>query len=138
MEDAEVAKKKIRTMLRVVSIPIAKSISEEAKKLRSGIHLYTTYSEDLDEDYHIAIGEKAIELDRDLVYVALVSKGEGIRVIVFAGEVACKKVKASAIAKQVSSTLGGSGGGDDRFGQGGGKSKDRMKEALLSAEEAAK
>ena len=138
MEDAEAAKKKIRTMLRVVSIPIAKSISEEAKKLRSGIHLYTTYSEDLDEDYHIAIGEKAIELDRDLVYVALVSKGEGIRVIVFAGEVACKKVKASAIAKQVSSTLGGSGGGDDRFGQGGGKSKDRMKEALLSAEEAAK
>jgi alanyl-tRNA synthetase len=138
MEDAEAAKKKVRSMLRVVSMPIAKSISEQAKKLGSGIRLYTTYDEELDEDYHIAIGEKAIELDKDLVYVALLSKGQGIRVIVFAGEAACKKVKASAIAKQVSSKLGGSGGGDNRFGQGGGKSKDRIKEALLLAEEAAK
>jgi alanyl-tRNA synthetase len=138
MEDAEAAKKKVRTMLRVISIPIAKSISEQAKKLESGVHLYTAYDEELDEDYHIAIGEKAIELDKDLVYVVLLSKDQGIRVIVFAGEAACGKVKASAIAKQVSSKLGGSGGGDNRFGQGGGKSKDRIKEALLLAEEAAK
>lgn len=138
MQDAEAAKKKLRAMLRVVSVPIAKSISEQAKKLDSGIHLYTTYDEELDDDYHIAIGEKAIELDKHLVYLALLSKGQGIRVIVFAGEAACKKVKASAIAKQVSSKLGGSGGGDNRFGQGGGKSKDRIKEALLLAEEVAR
>jgi alanyl-tRNA synthetase len=138
MEDAEAAKKKLRAMLRVVSVPIAKSISDQAKKLDSGIHLYTIYDEELDDDYHIAIGEKAIELDRQLVYLALLSKGQGIRVIVFAGEDACKKVKASAIAKQISSKLGGSGGGDNRFGQGGGKSKDRIKEALLLAEEVAK
>lgn len=138
MQDAEAAKKKVRAMLRVVSLPIANSISEQAKKLESGIHLYTTYDEELDEDYHIAIGEKAIELDKHLVYLALLSKGQGIRVIAFAGEAACKKVKANAIAKQVSSKLGGSGGGDDRFGQGGGKSKDRIKEALLLAEEVAR
>jgi alanyl-tRNA synthetase len=102
MQDAEAAKKKLRAMLRVVSGPIAKSISEQAKRLDSGIHLYTIYDEELDDDYHIAIGEKAIELDKHLVYLALVSKGQGIRVIVFAGEAACKKVKASAIAKQVS------------------------------------
>ena len=138
MQDAEATKKKLRAMLRVVSVPIAKSISEQAKKLDSGIHLYTTYDEELDDDYHIAIGEKAIELDKHLVYLALVSKGQGIRVIVFAGEAACKKVKASAIAKQVSSKLGGSGGGDNRFGQGGGKSKDRIREALLLAEEVAR
>ena len=138
VQDAEATKKKLRAMLRVVSVPIAKSISEQAKKLDSGIHLYTTYDEELDDDYHIAIGEKAIELDKHLVYLALVSKGQGIRVIVFAGEAACKKVKASAIAKQVSSKLGGSGGGDNRFGQGGGKSKDRIREALLLAEEVAR
>jgi alanyl-tRNA synthetase len=135
MQDAEAAKKKLRTILRMVSVPIARSISEQAKKLDSGIHLYTTYDEELDDDYHIAIGEKAIELDKHLVYLALLSKGQGIRVIVFAGEAACKKVKAGAIAKQVSNKLGGSGGGDNRFGQGGGKSKDRIKEALLLAEE---
>src|SRR3712207_3717662 len=61
MQDAEAAKKKLRAMLRVVSVPIAKSISEQAKRLDSGIHLYTTYDEELDDEYHIAIGEKAIE-----------------------------------------------------------------------------
>jgi alanyl-tRNA synthetase len=138
MEEAEAAKKKARTMLKVVADPIAKDISEHAKKLGSGVHLHSTYDEELDEDYHIAVGEKAIELDKNLVYVALLAKGQGIRVIVFAGEDARKKVKAGAIAKQVSAKLGGSGGGDDRFGQGGGRSKDRIKEALLLAEEAAK
>jgi alanyl-tRNA synthetase len=138
MEEAEAAKKKARTMLRVVAGPIAKDISEKAKKFGSGVRLYSTYDEELDEDYHIAVGEKAIELDKHLVYVAVLAKGQGIRVIVFAGEAAHKKVKASAIAKQVSAKLGGSGGGDDRFGQGGGRSKDRIKEALLLAEEAAK
>jgi alanyl-tRNA synthetase len=138
MDDAEAAKKKIRTILRVVAGAMAGNVSAQAKKLASGVRLYSTYDEELDEDYHIAIGEKAIELDPALVYVALVSKGQGIRVIVFAGEQARQKVKAGAIAKQVSGKLGGSGGGDDRFGQGGGRSKDRIKEALLLAEEAAK
>ncbi len=138
IQDAEAAKKRLRAIIRVVSVPIAKTISEQAKKLDSGIHLYATYDEELDDDYHIAIGEKAIELDEHLVYLALLSKGQGIRVIVFAGEAACKKVKASAIAKQVSNKLGGSGGGDNRFGQGGGKSKDRIREALQLAEEVAR
>ncbi len=138
MEDAEIAKKKVRTILRVVASPMARNISEQAKNLSSGIHLYSTYDEELDEDYHIAIGEKAIELDKHLIYIALLSKGAGIRVIVFAGEEARKKVKAGAIAKQVSSKLGGSGGGDGRFGQGGGRSHDMIKDALLLAEEVAK
>ncbi|MFL6475705.1 MAG: alanine--tRNA ligase [Nitrososphaera sp.] len=135
MQETESAKKKLRSILRVVSGQIAKSVSEQAKKLDSGIHLYTTYDEELDEDYHIAIGEKAIDLDKYLVYLALISKGQGIRVIVFAGEAASNKVKASAIAKQISNMLGGSGGGDRRFGQGGGRSKERITEALLLAEE---
>jgi alanyl-tRNA synthetase len=134
MQDAEDAKKKLRAMRRVVSLPIAKSISEQAKKLDSGIHLYTTYDEELDDDYHITIGENAIELDRNLIYLALISKGQGIRVIVFVGEAVRDKVKAGSIAKQVSNKLGGSGGGDNRFGQGGGRSKEMIKEALLLAE----
>jgi len=138
MQDGEDAKKKLRAMRRVVSLPIAKSISEQAKKLDSGIHLYTTYDEELDDDYHITVGEKAIELDRNLVYLALISKGSGIRVIVFVGEEACNKVKAGSIAKQISNKLGGSGGGDNRFGQGGGRSKEMIKEALLLAEEVIK
>lgn len=137
MEDAEAAKKKARIMLRVVGATVAKSIAEKAKKLKD-VKLYSTYDEELDEDYHIAVGEKAIEIDPALVYVALISKGQGMRVIVFAGEKARRHAKAGNIAKQVSARLGGSGGGDDRFGQGGGRLKERIKDALLIAEEAAK
>ncbi len=135
MDDAEAAKKKVRTMLRVVGPTIAKSVSAQAKQLQPDVKLYSMYDEDVEEDYHIAIGEKAIELDPSLVYVALVARGQGMRVIVFAGQTARKKVKAGLIAKQISGMLGGSGGGDDRFGQGGGRSKDKIKEALASAEE---
>lgn len=138
MEEAESAKKKLRTILKVVSPQIAKSISNQAKKLNSGVHMYATYDEELDEEYHIAIGEKAIELDSHLVYLALISKGQGIRVIVFVGETARNKVKAGAIAKQISNKLGGSGGGDSRFGQGGGGLKEMIREALLLAEEVIK
>ncbi|MGI0015512.1 MAG: DHHA1 domain-containing protein, partial [Nitrososphaera sp.] len=138
MQDAEDAKRKAKTMLRVLSESVARSVSSQAKKLGSGVHLYSTYDEELDEDYHIAVGEKAIELEPSLVYVALISKGQGIRVIVFAGKAARQSAKAGSIAKQVAGTLGGSGGGDDRFGQGGGRSKDRIKEALLLAEQSVK
>ncbi len=68
----------------------------------------------------------------------MLSKGESIRVIVFAGEAARKKVKAGAVAKLLSNILGGSGGGNDRFGQGGGRMKEKIKEALLLAEQSAR
>jgi alanyl-tRNA synthetase len=136
MDDAEAAKKKVRTMIKVVGATVAKGMSEQAKKI-GGLKMYSAFDEELDDDYHIAIGEKAIELDPSLVYVALVAKGQGMRVIVFAGAEARKKVKAGAVAKQVSAKLGGSGGGDDRFGQGGGRLRDKVKEALELAEEAA-
>jgi alanyl-tRNA synthetase len=138
MDEAEAAKKKSRIMLRVVGATVAKGVCEQAKKLKADVKLYNTYDEELDEDYHIAVGEKAIEIDPALVYVALIARGQGMRVIVFAGEKARKHAKAGAIAKQVSAKLGGSGGGDDRFGQGGGRLKERIKDALLLAEEAAK
>lgn len=137
MEDSEEAKKKLRTLLRVVAPVMAKTASEQAKRLKH-IRLYSTFDEDLDEDYHIAVGEKAIEIDPELVYVALVAKGSGMRVIVFSGEKAREKVKAGAVAKQISVKLGGSGGGGDRFGQGGGRSKEMIKDALLMAEETAR
>ncbi len=138
MDESEAAKKKVKSMLRVVAGAMGKNAVAQSKRLASGLHLYSTYDEELDEDYHIAVGEIAIELEPALVYIALISRGQGIRVIVFAGEQARKKVRAGTVAKQVSGSLGGSGGGDDRFGQGGGKSKDRIKEALLLAEESAR
>jgi alanyl-tRNA synthetase len=136
IDEAEVAKKKVKTILRKITPSIAKTISEEAKQLSSdGMKFYHVYDNGLDEEYHISTGEKSIESDPSLIYVALISKGEGIRVVVFVGEKAQKKIKAATIAKQISVQLGGSGGGDDRFGQGGGKFKDKISGALLSVED---
>jgi alanyl-tRNA synthetase len=137
LEESEEANKKIKIMIRKIAPLIAKSISAEARQLvPQGIKLYNIYDDELDDEYYIAIGERAIEIDPLLVYIALVSKGQGIRVIVFVGEIArARKIKAGIIAKQLSSHLGGSGGGNERFGQGGGKLKAKIEEALLSAEE---
>jgi alanyl-tRNA synthetase len=138
IDEAEAVKKKIKTMLRKIALPIANSISDEAKQLSlDGIKYYSVHDEELDDEYYIAIGEKCIEIDPSLIYVALMSKSHGVRVVVFVGEKARKKIKASLIAKQLSVQLGGSGGGDDRFGQGGGgiKVENKIKEALFSAEE---
>jgi alanyl-tRNA synthetase len=69
------------------------------------------------------------------MYISLVSKGEGIRVIVFVGETARKYgFNAGKIAKVISTSLGGSGGGDSKFGQGGGRFKNRIEEVLKLAE----
>jgi alanyl-tRNA synthetase len=136
IEEAEAARKKVKTMLRKITPSIAKSISEEAKQLSSsGIKFYHVSDNEMDEEYHISIGEKSIESDPSLIYVAFISKGEGIRVIVFVGEQARKKIKAASIARQISVQLGGSGGGNGRFGQGGGRFKDKISTALVSVKE---
>ena len=139
IQDVEELKKKNKILLRKIAPTIAKSVSAEAKQLSSldDIKLYSLYDEELDYDeYFIAIGEKSIEIDPLLIYVAVILKGQGIRIVVFVGERARKKFKAGIIAKQLSLQLGGSGGGDDRFGQGGAsKFQGNIKEVLLSVEE---
>ena len=89
------------------------------------VKIYSIHDEQLDDDYHISVGEKSVEIDKSLIYVAVFTKGEGISVIVFAGDNANKLIKAGCIAKEISVQLGGSGGGSERFGQGGGSIKHR-------------
>jgi alanyl-tRNA synthetase len=140
IDESEAMRRKIKTILRKIAPAMAKSISSEAKQLSSdGTKFYTVSDDELDDEYCIAIGEKSIEIDPSLIYIALISKGHGMRVVVFVGKKARQKIKAGIIAKQISTQLGGSGGGDDKFGQGGAgsneRSKDKIEEALLSAEE---
>ena len=58
----------------------------------------------------------------------------GIRVIVFVGSQAQKIIGAGRIAKEISAQLGGSGGGNDRFGQGGGSVVDNIDKCLKNIE----
>ena len=64
-----------------------------------------------------------------MIYVGLVNKGKMVKIFVFVGEKAVSKgVKAGEIVKEAAKIVGGSGGGDSRFGQGGGKNVKKIKD----------
>ncbi len=136
LDESEKLRTKIKILLRKTSPILAKSISLNSTQITpEGVKLYIIFDDELDEEFHIVIGEKSITLDPFLIYISLIPKGEGIRVIVFVGEAARKYgINAGKIAKIFSVNLGGSGGGDSKFGQGGGKFKNKIEEVLNYSE----
>ena len=136
LDESEKLRTKIKILLRKTSPILAKSISLNSTQITpEGVKLYTIFDNELDEEFHIVVGEKSITLDPFLIYISLIPKGEGIRVIVFVGEAARKYgINAGKIAKIFSVNLGGSGGGDSKFGQGGGKFKNKIEEVLNYSE----
>ena len=129
--DSETAKKKLKQLIKRTSLTSAKEVIDSAKKI-GNLKFYHTIDEELDEEFHISVGDEAIKLEPTLLYCALILRGSGIRIIVFAGENA--NFKAGDLVKEISSKLGGSGGGDARFGQGGGKDTTKLNDALNHAE----
>jgi alanyl-tRNA synthetase len=136
IDDADETKRKLKTIMRKTMPFVMKSISNDAKIISSdGTKLFSTFDEELDEDYYISIGEVATQKDPQLIFVALLGKGQGIRVVAFVGQDARKRIKAGQIAHRLSEQLGGSGGGNEGFGQGGGRFKNKVREAISSLEE---
>jgi alanyl-tRNA synthetase len=135
IEDSDATKRRFRALLKKTSNIIADNIIHNAKNLSTGIRLYSTQDDVLGEEYFIAVGERSIEADPLLIFIALVMNKNGIRVIVFVGSQAQKIIGAGRIAKEISAQLGGSGGGNDRFGQGGGKLVDKIDKCLKNIED---
>lgn len=134
MNDSEAAKKKLKQLIKRTSPTAAKSAVESAKDI-GAVKFYSVIDEDLDEEFHISVGEEAVRQSPSTIYCALLVRGSGIRIIVFSGESASGFLKAGDLVKEISSALGGSGGGDARFGQGGGKDAAKMQQALERAQE---
>ena len=133
--DNELMKKKFRILVNKFSDNMTKIVSQTATKSRSGLKIYVTYDDEIGDDYYIALGEKSIDNDPFLVYVALVQDQERIKVIVFVGVESRKVIKASKIAKEISLKLGGTGGGGtEKFAQGGGTDKSKVQECLNNLE----
>lgn len=131
MTDSEAAKKKLKQLIKRTSNTVAKQVIDSAKSF-GPVKFYHTIDEELDEEFHIAVGDEAIKQEPSLLYCALIVKESGIRIIVFAGEKA--NFKAGDLVREISSKLGGSGGGDARFGQGGGKDMTKISDAIIHAE----
>jgi len=93
----------------------------------------STMSDQYDEFFHISLGEKLIEKDPWMVYCGVFEDGDKVRAIIYSGEQAAKDKKAGDIAKIVSEVLGGAGGGNQRFAQGGGKDKSKKNAAIEKA-----
>jgi len=89
-----------------------------------------TTSDQYDEFFHIGLGEKLIEKDPWMVYCGVFEDGDKIRAIIYSGDQAANDKKAGDIAKIVSEILGGAGGGNQRFAQGGGKDKSKKNDAI--------
>ncbi|MDX1532969.1 MAG: alanine--tRNA ligase [Nitrosopumilaceae archaeon] len=92
-----------------------------------------TASDQYDEYFHINFGKKLIKEDPTSVYCGIFEDGPTVRVIVYAGEQAPKGKDAGTIAREISSILGGSGGGNATFAQGGGKDTSKKDEATTKA-----
>ena len=72
---------------------MAAIVSQKATKSKSGLKIYGIYDDEIGDDYYIALGEKSIDIDPFLVYVALIQDQERIKVIVFVGEESRKSSK---------------------------------------------
>jgi alanyl-tRNA synthetase len=129
-------KRKFKVLINRFSDNMATSVTHQATKSKSGLKVYGTFDDVMGDDYYISLGEKSINIDPFLVYVAIVQDHERIKVIVFVGYESRKIIKASRIAKEISLKLGGTGGGGtDKFAQGGGKDKSKINECLKNLED---
>jgi len=125
--------KKIKKYGKRISEMSISYIKEKAEPI-SNIKVYFTIDPNLDESTQIEIGSQAIKQIPELLYCALIPTNNVIQIIVFSGEsVQSKNIYANEVVKSISSVIGGSGGGDKRFGRGGGNNTnevEKTKEAL--------
>jgi alanyl-tRNA synthetase len=124
------AREKIPALLEQVSQTSDGKVDEI---LVSAGKFYSSTSDEYDEFFHVNFGEKLVKQNPGAVYCGIFEEKGTVRAIIHAGEEASKQKKAGDIAKAVSQILGGSGGGNSRFAQGGGKDKSKKEEAINKA-----
>ena len=90
-----------------------------------------TADESYDDYFHQNFGKKLVGKDDTAAYCGIFEAGPTIRVMIFAGTKS--GVDAGTIAREISTILGGSGGGDSKFAQGGGKDTSKKEQAIAKA-----
>jgi alanyl-tRNA synthetase len=134
LEEFEKSKKKIKSIIKNISKVYSQHVLDNAITIKSSknhdkiIKLYYVIEEELDEEFHLMIGKNAIEIDPYLVYISIINNRNSARVIVYCGKNSSTIISAGSLARSISTILEGSGGGSTNFGQGGGKSIEKLSE----------
>ncbi|HMK32142.1 MAG TPA: DHHA1 domain-containing protein, partial [Nitrosopumilaceae archaeon] len=133
VEDSNDVKRRLRQLIKKTSESSAREAISLAKNLGK-VKLYSIVEDELDEEFHISVGELASKIDKSLIYCVLIIKNDKIKIVGFSGIDAISTKKAGDLVREVSKILGGSGGGRDTFGQGGGKDLSKVKDAISTIE----
>jgi len=141
--EREENKKETRRIIPVIIEDFLKKNTDDNDKkiIWSDIHLEKTdfgklcftSSSDYDEFFHMNLGKQLIKNDSSLVYFGIFEDNNMSRIIAFAGENVPEGRNAKSLVTEISKILGGAGGGDTKFAQGGGKNRDKMRDALSKA-----
>lgn len=124
-------KEKSREQIPILLEKILDGQSGELDEITIKNKICFTSSPNYDDYFHQNFGKKLVAKDDTAAFCGIFEAGPTIRVMIFAGEQS--GVNAGDIAKEISSILGGSGGGDAKFAQGGGKDTSKKDAAIQKA-----
>ena len=120
-KNEEIARRTSKQLARKLAGSMVNEIPKLSRTLPNDLRFYySSFEEGLNSEYHTIVGDRLSRSNQSLIYIAIFEENDRTRIMVFCGSEAQKLgVKAGDLAKDLSKALGGSGGGDTRFGQGG-------------------